>query len=231
MDKFNKWSDRVIKKLKLTLSGKEIKPFVVKNIHESSIITKPVSVKASKNETKTVKIAKTEILPEKKTEHFDKIIQKTNNEEISNEKITESKTETKNELNTVAEPEIIFNNKPKKFVKKVGAGKITKANAFQIQQKLVKNEAKNVVSTVTAVSDVRAPVTSGTKETKEGKNGGGCCGSTESKGEKEVESSVGCCQSNKTEVSSLLIVSVLLLFVTVLLLFVTMLLFDFYILK
>ena len=68
-----------------------------------------------------------------------------------------------------------------KFQKNVSNGKVSKANAFQIQQKLVKNEAK-------------APVVSTATATK--KSDGGCCGD-KNKVEKKGSAGGSCCQSNE----------------------------------
>ena len=76
-----------------------------------------------------------------------------------------------------------------KFQKNVGKGKVSKANAFQVQQKLVKEEAKMPVSTTI---DVRTVVK---KDEKKEKNG--CCGGAEKdRGSSETKGD-SCCQNNE----------------------------------
>ena len=90
----------------------------------------------------------------------------------------------------------IFNAKPKKmkFQKNVGKGKVSKANAFQIQQKLVRDEAKAPVVS-TEKTDVRAV---GAVKVESS----GCCGS-EGKGQgKEKAKGKGKAQTQTTGDSS-----------------------------
>jgi hypothetical protein len=141
------------------LAGIELKPIVNKNYYESHINPKPVDEKkkglsaaaaaagAAPSSTPlvaTVTTTTTSTNPSTATatptsastttpEHAEKIVPK------------ESSEATNQDQN------VTINTKPKKakFQKNVGKGKVSKANAFQIQQKLVKEEAKApVVSTV-----------------------------------------------------------------------------------
>ena len=161
LDKFHKWSEKVIKRLKLTFNGQELKPFLDKKYYENSFNPK-----------------------EKKT--ISDIVSTEKNENIIAEKVD---AETTPELEVFNEK---TQNKPRKmkFQKNVSNGtKISKANSFQIQQKIVKNESKTPINTV--VSNM---VTNTKKE-------GGCCGGGESKDKNKVEkggSAEGsCCNSSQ----------------------------------
>jgi hypothetical protein len=170
VDKFHKWSEKVTKKIKATFAGIELKPFFNKNYYESSINPKPEVKKA------TVAAPPVPAL----------IIK-------SGDVVTENILSEKNSEKDDTE---VFNAKPKKmkFQKNVGKGKVSKANAFQIQQKLVRDEAKTpVVSTDKA--DVRAV---GAVKVE---SSGGCCGS-EGKGKEKAKgkgkaqaSGDSCCKS------------------------------------
>lgn len=170
MDKFHKWSEKVTKKIKATFAGIELKPFFNKNYYESSINPKS----EVKKESLSVPVPVPTLIIK--------------NAEIVTEIVIEEKNSQKSDTE-------VFNAKPKKmkFQKNVGKGKISKANAFQIQQKLVRDEAKApVVSTDKSI--VRATISGNTEKN------GGCCGASEEKvkGKGNVKTSGdGCCKSEE----------------------------------
>ena len=173
MDKFYKWSEKVVKRLKLTFSGQELKPFLDKKYYESSFNQKEKKI--------TPDLIKTENL-------------------TVNSTIEVNKIEVSEKINTAIEPELeVFNEKipnkarKMKFQKNVSSGgKISKANAFQIQQRIVKNEAK--VPTIGSVSTVATDVRASSS------GGGGCCGGSnkdQNKVEKEGGAGGSCCNTNQ----------------------------------
>jgi hypothetical protein len=134
----------------------ELKPFFNKNYYESSINPKP--------EVKKVSVAASVPVPALIVKSGD-IVSENNIIEKSSEK----------------DDAEVFNAKPKKmkFQKNVGKGKVSKANAFQIQQKLVRDEAKAPLVSIDK-TDVRAV---GAIKVQ---SDGGCCGS-EGKGKEKTK--------------------------------------------
>lgn len=155
IDKYNKWSDRATKKIKATLAGIELKPILNKNYYESHINPKPKDEKKSSVPSTSLTPPTLPTLPSvvsvrstiaaTVTPSDTTTTATTNTSTTSATSTTQDSSETTNQDLLVA-----MNTKPKKakFQKNVGKGKVSKANAFQIQQKLVREEAKApVVST------------------------------------------------------------------------------------
>ena len=177
VDKFHKWTEKVVKRLKLTFNGQELKPFLDKKYYESSFNQKEKKILSDVIQTENLSV---------------------------NSAMKVNVVENAEKTDSVAEPELeVFNekipNKARKikFQKNVSTGgKISKANAFQIQQRIVKNEAKVPIagSVSTVISDVRA--------SSNGSNG--CCGGNskdKNKVEKEGGAGGSCCSSNQVRVS------------------------------
>ena len=104
---------------------------------------------------------------------------------MNSEKNIEKNSDISDKYSELETFNAVIPTKPRKmkFQKNVSNGKVSKANAFQIQQKLVKNEAK-------------APVVSTATATK--KSEGGCCGDkNKNKVEKKGSAGGSCCQSNE----------------------------------
>jgi hypothetical protein len=134
LDKFHKWSDKVVKKLKITFAG---------------ITLQPVNNKYYENSFK----------PKNETEHK------------SEPTPPMDKISNKDDLK-------IKSNKMKSNAIKPKSGK-SKANDFNLQQRLVREEAKGI----------RSGITEKKIETEKG----GCCGGSSSGEKKEKES---CCSTD-----------------------------------
>ena len=182
IDKYNKWSERATKKIKATLAGIELKPIVNKNYYESHINPKPKEEKKSSALSTPPPTPPTlPTLPSVVTVRStiaatvtpsDTTTNATTNATINASTATSTpkeSSETTNEDQLVA-----INTKPKKakFQKNVGKGKVSKANAFQIQQKLVREEAKAPVVTTgrtdTSTIGVTRSASSGISDNSDG---------------------------------------------------------------
>ena len=174
----------MVKKTKATFAGIELKPFFDKKYYESSIIQGNTTDKSS--EGKKVK-SKSSTKSTSSSTSTPVVLNGTATSTVQKDEIAASTDNT----------EIpVIDTKPTKmkFQKNVGKGKVSKANAFQLQQKLVKEEAKAPVSTTTV--DVRTGVKKDEKIEKNGeKKDSGCCGGAEKdRGSSEAKGD-SCCQS------------------------------------
>lgn len=174
----------MVKKTKATFAGIELKPFFDKKYYESSIIQGNTTDKSS--EGKKVK-SKSSTKSTSSSTSTPVVLNGTATSTVQKDEIAASTDNT----------EIpVIDTKPSKmkFQKNVGKGKVSKANAFQLQQKLVKEEAKAPVSTTTV--DVRTGVKKDEKIEKNGeKKDSGCCGGVEKdRGSSEAKGD-SCCQS------------------------------------
>jgi hypothetical protein len=146
------------------MAGIELKPIVNKNYYESHINPKPVveKKKSSSSSTSATSTTAASAVPSPSTPLVASltttnsattpstvtatpISASTTTPEHAEKNVPKEASETTNQ-----DQNVTINTKPKKakFQKNVGKGKVSKANAFQIQQKLVKEEAKApVVST------------------------------------------------------------------------------------
>ena len=193
IDKYNKWSERATKKIKATLAGIELKPIVNKNYYESHINPKPVDEKKKSLSAAAAAAATTTAaaaaVPFPSTPLVATVTSTTTSTvtatptsasttapEHAEKNVPKEASGTTNQDQNVA-----INTKPKKakFQKNVGKGKISKANAFQIQQKLVKEEAKApVVSTVRTDTSTIA-VTRSASSCASDNSDSACCQSNE----------------------------------------------------
>jgi hypothetical protein len=172
------------------LAGIELKPIVNKNYYESHINPKPVDEK--KSSSSSTAAAADAAAPSPSTPLVASVTSTTTSTpstatatptsasttapEHAEKNVPKEASEATNQ-----DQNLIINAKPKKakFQKNVGKGKVSKANAFQIQQKLVKEEAKApVVSTVrtdTNTIAVTRPASSCTSDNSDSV----CCQSNE----------------------------------------------------
>ena len=152
IDKYNKWSERATKKIKATLAGIELKPIVNKNYYESHINPKPKDEKKTSVPSTTSTSAPPTLQPVVTVRStIAATVTPSDTTTTSTSTVSTATSTQKEPSETTNEDQVVaINTKPKKakFQKNVGKGKVSKANAFQIQQKLVREEAKApVVST------------------------------------------------------------------------------------
>ena len=181
IDKYNRWSERATKKIKATLAGIELKPIVNKNYYESHINPKP------KDEKKASVPSATSTPPT--LQPFVTVrstiaasVTPSDTTTISTSTVSTATSTPKDPSETINEGQVVaINTKPKKakFQKNVGKGKVSKANAFQIQQKLVREEAKApVVSTGRTDTSIIAVIRSASSGISDNSDGI-CCQSND----------------------------------------------------
>ena len=191
IDKYNKWSERATKKIKATLAGIELKPIVNKNYYESHINPKTVDKKkkSSSSSSSTSAAATTAAVPSPPLSSTPLVAIATSTTSATTptsastaalehveKNVPKESSETANQDQNVA-----INTKPKKakFQKNVGKGKVSKANAFQIQQKLVKEEGKAPVVSTARTDTSTIAVTRSASSCTSDNSDGVCCQSNE----------------------------------------------------